>query len=192
MRLTTCIAITAGLVAAANASAQLRLTNVFQFSTSVTGEASGGQLWDTVQGGSFAIWVSANGDRLNGQAGQTSSQTIDFEMTQGVYNFQIWGQVGNAGAIPFGGMNLFFDDSSDAAISVFAEARNDFAPAPDFFANAHPRTFGPAGITPASGSLSFSSGGLTATLTSYFYANPTVFSLDEGSGFNRVPGGGPD
>ncbi len=180
-------------IVATHASAQIRLTNVFQFSTSATGDVSGGQLWDTVQGGSFAIWVSADGERLNGKLGETSIQTVDFLMSEGVYNFQIWGQVGSAGAIPFAGMNLFFDDAVEAGISVFAESQNAPGPAPAFMANSSASTFGPfGGSGAASGSLSFESGGLTATLTSYFYAAPQIFGLDEGSGFNRVPAGGDD
>ncbi len=193
MQLTTFTRLAVALFAAASASAQLRLTDVFQFSTASNGAASGGQLWDTEQGGSFGIWVSANGNRLNGQAGDTGNQTLDFEMSEGVYNFQIWGQVGSAGSLGFAGMNLFFGDSAEASISVFAESQNSPGPVPSFMANTSASTFGPPGSSnAASGSLSFADGDLTATLTSYFYAAPHIFGLDEGSGFNRAPGGGPD
>lgn len=189
------LALAAALACAASAAhAGVSLTDVFQFSTSPTGQPAGGQLWDTNGGNSFTIWLSANGSPINGIAPDTGNPSITYDLTPGSHSFQMWGQVGSAGAIPHAGMNLFFGGDSAPSISVFAAARGDMGPPPPIAANSDPGTFGPAGTTPGSGTLSYfdAGSGLTVTLVDYFYANPQVFDDDSVQGRDRTPGRGAD
>ncbi|MEM7755930.1 MAG: hypothetical protein AAF297_09880 [Planctomycetota bacterium] len=190
--LVTGVALITG-VGHADASAGVRLTDVYQFSTASNGAAAGGQLWDTRPDTTFTIWVSANGQALNGAEPAASDPTVDFEMEAGSYSFQIWGQVGGAGSLAHAGMNLFFGDSGAPGISVFAAARADMGVAPAISANSS-STPTPAGSQAGSGSLSYfdASSGLTVTMTDWFYANPNVFNVDQVQGYSRTPGAGPD
>ncbi|MEM1183709.1 MAG: hypothetical protein AAGI53_01780 [Planctomycetota bacterium] len=194
MRTLSCVAAVAGLgLVVGSASAGVRMTHVYQFSTDSSGNAAGGQLWDTLNGGSFAIWVSVNGTPINGSS-NIGDATVDFELTQGSYQFEIWGQPGNASTIAFAGMNLFFEDSGAPGISVFAQATASMGDSPSIAAYGGNSTWAPSGIVPGAGSLSYvdTDSGLTVSLVDYFYANPNVFNQDVVSSSVRTPGGGPD
>ena len=188
-------AVTVGsmVVAAGQASGDLFVTDLFQFSANASGAAAGGQLWDTRTGGSFAIWVSVNGTPINGTP-DTGDASIDHKLAPGSHVFEIWGQPGSASAVSFGATNLFFNGSIMPGISVFAEAMNDPMTTPSFFANASPSTLGPGGGVAGAGSLSYSDAGTgyTVTLVDYFFANPAAFGVDTGIGNIRTPGGGAD
>ncbi|MEN0021546.1 MAG: hypothetical protein AAF747_11775 [Planctomycetota bacterium] len=177
------------LACAGVASAQPMLTDLFQFSANSTGNASGGQIWDTRSGGTFAIWISANGTPINGVSSLTAAE-INYPLTAGVHEFRMWGQPGSV--LPFFAANLFFDGSTTPGISAFAATTTSVSTTPPTQTNFATSTLGPVGSPAAAGTLTFTSGTFTVTLSDYFYAIPSVFGEDVGTSSTRTPGGGAD
>ena len=173
------------------------ITGATMFSTNAAGDFAGGNLWNTVGGdGAYNLYIADGGPAgpfLNSGNGATTAPNI--ALAVGTYTYAIFGEPGAA----FGnfGLNLFFDGSNAAGISVFAPLRTGVV-VPGFSANNGASTGGNlpfVNLTPGAGALTFVSGGMTVTLTDFFWAQPGVAGvsdLDRVNGFDNLPTGAID
>ena len=117
------------------------LTGLTEFSTDASGNFSGGQLWNTVNGdGANNLYIADGGPAgafLNSGDGASTAPSINLQI--GTNAFAIFGEPGLA--ISSYGLNLFFDGSNAAGISVFAPVRSGPA-IPAFSANSGTSTGG--------------------------------------------------
>jgi hypothetical protein len=173
------------------------LTGATMFSTDIAGNFSGGNLWNTVGGdGAYNLYIVDGGPAgpfLN--SGNGTATTPNINLSVGTHTFSVFGEPGNRQ--DFFGLNLFFDGSNNAGISVFAPLRTTGV-VPVFSANAGTATGGNlpyVNLVPGAGTLTFASSGMTVTLTEFFWAYPGVAGvsdLDRNSGFDNLPNGSTD
>lgn len=165
-----------------SAFAQTLLTGISEFSSTAAGQASGGSVWNT-QGGELVVnlFVSSgpglSNPFLNGP--NDANTSISTPLSLGVNTFTFL--AGSGGVMPYHGMNLFFNGAnSTARISVVAPTKTTVGTTPAFSANSSSTTFALNGSTiiPAANSLSFLDGNRLVTLTDYFWAAPSVFTVD--------------
>lgn len=182
-----CAAIVAlGFVTAARAD--LTLTGVTMFgATDAAGDWNGSyDYWDT-QGGNQAYNVYLFTGPLSAPNFLNSGDTDDslnprIKLTPGtnVYEFAI-DVVGTDPSTPYLGINLYFNNNMDTN-EITAVVPNGGS---CNFSVVKPAatTYGEGGETAGSGALSFTSGGLTATLTSFCTSpgTPTLVSGDDNS-----------
>ncbi len=161
------------------------LTGLTQFSTDSSGTYTGGQLWNTVGGdGAYNLYISSGGPAgvfLNSGDGANTAPNINLQ--NGTNTFAIFGQPGAVRS--HFGLNLFFDGSNAAGISVFAPVRSGTA-IPAFSANSAASTGGNlpfVNLISGAGVLSFQSGGMSLSLTNYFWTQPGVAGVSD---FGRV------
>lgn len=178
--------------------AQPILSGAVQFSANSSGAATGGQIWNTLgSDGLFNLYFTQPNTGIGGSllnSGNGASTALNLTLAPGAYEFFYFGQPGSDTG--FAALNLFFDgNTSTPRISVFA-ATDTAAPSPpypSFSANSSTNTLTLAGsIVAGAGTLSYSSGGFTVTLTDYGWSTPGVFGLDRVQAFSNAPGGGND
>jgi hypothetical protein len=176
------------------------LTGATEFGTDATGAYTTtpqGVISNTVGGDApFNLYITQPNTGINGaflNSGDGASTGLNLSLTPGTYQFFMFFYPGtDVGRF---GLNLFFNGSNNPGISVFAPTSNTLTPPfPAFSVNTSPSTYsivpdisGPTMVAGA-GSATFSSGGTTATLTSYWLANPTASGMDRVSPYNNVPG----
>lgn len=130
---------------------------------------------------------------LNSGDGASTAPSINLQI--GTNAFAIFGEPGVA--LDNFGLNLFFDGSNAAGISVFAPVRSGPA-IPSFSASSGTSTGGNLphlNLVPGAGTLSFQSDGLNVTLTDYFWAQPGVAgvsNLDRVAALNNTANGNTD
>jgi hypothetical protein len=151
--------------------------------------------------GAFVLWLAADtidGPLLNGPLRDDAA--IAVVLNPGVHTFFTFsaagfseGQLGFPGPVPSGvGMNLFFDgDDEIPGISVFAPTNTGASPPyPAFLANAGVTSNLSGDQSPlGSGSLTYTSGGVSITLTDFLYSSPLVFNQDRIANFQTIPEG---
>ncbi len=184
----------AGVMIFGGSAAATTLSGLTEFSTDASGNAAGGQLWNTL-GGDFIFNlyvapgpIAANNAFVNHGDGALTS--IDIPLTMGANTFSIFGQPG--ADTGHAALNLFFNgNGSIPGISVFAATQTG-ALEPSFAANGGTTlalALGAFVSVPGANTLSFVDGSNTITLTDDFWAIPSVFNLDRVSAFNDSPSG---
>lgn len=165
-----------------SAFAQTYLTGISEFSSTASGQASGGSVWNT-QGGELVVnlfvssGTSLSNPFINGPSDAATS--ISTPLSLGINTFTFL--AGSGGVLPNHAMNLFFNGAnSTARISVVAPTKTTVGTTPAFTANSSTTTFALNGSTviPGANSLSFLDGSRLITLSDYFWAAPSVFSVD--------------
>lgn len=139
----------------------------------------GGGIWSTSTQNWWKLWVSdgpPGGAFVNGP--NDASAGIAIPMTVGTHTFTIQGAGAYIG-VDFFALNLFFDGQTSATqISAFAPLQQDGNVQP-FFVNNSGQTSGmDLDSLPAAGSLVYTDGGTTITLTDFRWARPEVFGQD--------------
>jgi hypothetical protein len=182
------------LLASLQCSAQTVLTDVTLFHSDSGGTYLGDQGWDTATaGGAFKVWLKEGGiagsSFLNGAGGGVSPALV---LAPGSYSIGLFAEPG--GYVGYHGLNLFFDGAWQPGISAIAPDHTAPSAASEFYSNGAASTLGFAGSPgmPASASLSYTSGGVTVTVTEFYLGSPDLFSLDEVSGYSPSPGGSMD
>lgn len=182
------------LLASSQGSAQTVLTDVTLFHSGPDGNYLGDQGWDTATaGGAFKVWLKEGGiggsSFLNGGGGGVSPALL---LVPGSYSIGLFAEPG--GYIGYHGLNLFFDGGGHPGISVIAPDHTTLAASSEFYANGAANTLGFAGFPglSASASLSYTSGGVTVTVTDFYLGSPDLFSLNEVAGYSPSPGGSMD
>ncbi len=169
------------------------ITGATVFSADGSGEYAFGQLWNTVAGdGAYNLYIADGG--VSGpfsNSGDGPGTAPNITLQAGVNKFGIYGDLGTSVNSPYG-LNLFFDGSATAGISVFAPARTT-ATVPVFSANSGTLTGGNQvylDLVPASGTLIFLSGGVTINLTSYFWTLPGALGTQDRVGTSSASSNG--
>ena len=165
----------------------LTLTGLGVYSTDGSGNPSGGQFWNTLGGDSlYNVYLRQSGGWIN--SGNAGAARVSIAMTPGVHTFEIYGQPGSAAHF---GLSLMFD-SDDANVRI--AAHNASSGGPTGFSVTSSGNVYDLGMTlrATPNSLSYSSGGTTATLTKFVYETPSASPGDLVQAFNNVPGSGND
>ena len=171
------------------------LTGITEFSSDSTGDVSPANVWNTQGGdGYYDIYITAANSGLNGSflnSGDGPQLSPSISLTAGTYQFFLFADPGVP--LPFSAINLFFNGSGAPAISAFAPLATS-ATAPSFSANSSANTLGLNGstIVAGAGSLSTTSGDLTAILTGYSWSEPSVYDLDRVGRFSTGANGSDD
>ena len=172
-------------------NAEARLTGVNVFGTDASGNFVG-EHFNTRGGDSqFNLYLHDGAHWVNG-GNSTSTTDIDIPLTSGIYTYDIYGE---PWAIPtYFSLGLFFNDETFYA-GISAYAATDYSPSPpypEFYANsslkAHP-LWPTGGLAPAAGTLTFTDGITTATLTDFYWSSPSVNSVNLVDAFNNTSGG---
>lgn len=190
-----------GVALSQTLSAQTYLTGISEFSTTAAGQASGGSVWNTKGGDSVVNIFVSSGTGLadpfiNGPSDANTAVSIPLNL--GTYNFTLF--AGSGGVLPNHAINLFFNGNNSApGISAVAATRTSIGTIPSFGANASVTTKALDGFAnvPGAGALSYLDGTRLITLTSYYWAAPSVFNADRisapfGDPGYVAPGGGAD
>ena len=171
------------------------LSGLVNFGATASGAYAGVDIWNTLGGDSnFNLYVAANsqtGAFLN--SGDSSAASINTPLLPGNYTFALFGEPGPE--LSNFGLNLFFNGNNSApGISVFAAQDVEPSPPfPAFTANSSTSALTLAGTPVAgAGTLVYTDGTTTVTLTDYSWSRPAVFSLNRVQGFNNTSGGGND
>ncbi|MBZ5590464.1 MAG: hypothetical protein LAO05_18085 [Acidobacteriia bacterium] len=172
------------LLVTSAATAQPTLTGMVQFSTDSAGSAVGGQVWNTLAGGAWNLYViqgPAGGPFVNTGDGPTTSIAIPLPI--GTHSFTLNSDYSNV-AVPYMGLNLFFaGDNTNPRISVFgadgvlggaATGGNTFTLA--------------ASPIPGANTLSFTTDNYRVTLSDFLYS-ANVASSDRVQPFDSSPNG---
>ena len=187
----------ASLAAAPAHAADLSLTGLVEFGSDASGGASGATLWNTVGGDGyyFNLYATDANSGIDGaflNSGDGATTAIDSTLNAGTYQFFIFGEPG--ADTGYFGLNLFFDGGTSPGISVFAATNTSTTPPyPAFAADGSATTRLPDYSTgPGAGTLTYSDGSSTVTLTDYQFSEPTVNDLDRVSAFSATPSGDND
>lgn len=170
------------------ASAGVMLTGLINFSTDAAGAASGGSIWNTRGGDNFFnLYVTQPNSGINGpflNTGDGAGAGINLSLAEGKNEFFLFGEPGaDVGRF---GLNLFFGgNNSNPGISVFAASDQPPSPPfPNFSPNNSASTLAlDSTVVPGAGTLSFTSGSSTVTLTDYRWSVPSVQNLDRVQAF---------
>lgn len=182
--------------AALCAFSQVQLTDVVVYSTSSSGTWTTPDTWETRPGGNFNIWIqggASGGPFLNGPA--DSAVRPNISLSAGTSSFRLFGAPGLDA--PYFGINLFFNGSSTPSISAFGPMSTSTG-VHTFTANSATQTPKaiPGALTgyifPGAGTLSFTQGGQTITLTDFYWAKQSVYSLDLTGPSSTTPDGSLD
>ncbi|MEA2709960.1 MAG: hypothetical protein QOF78_2561, partial [Phycisphaerales bacterium] len=174
----------------------LTLSGAVAFSASSSGNANGGEVWNTQGGDSwFNLYVSESGRGgafIN--SGNGAAASVSKTLSPGTHTLTVFGDYPVEGDLSHYGVNLFFNgNNSTPGISVIA-ARNTspVGPRPSFSGNAGNTLQLNGSPTPGSGSLSFNSGGQTVKVVDFRWSGPSVHQLDRVSALNTAPSGAHD
>lgn len=193
-----------------NASADIIMSQISAFAaSSVDGSYVPGTAWDTIGGDNLVsnLYLIREPSDLatdpfinSGNTAPTpnvpSSAAISESLSIGSHRFAIIGFGADAAALPRAGMNLFFNNNNvNPGISAYTALSFTAPPAagPGFSAiPATSRTYADPFLSPqplASGTLSFTSGNETVTLTDFRWYDVNVFDLDRVGSFDANPDG---
>ncbi|MBN2023265.1 MAG: hypothetical protein JW809_10790 [Pirellulales bacterium] len=159
----------------------LWLSGAMLFGTDETGNITGGEVWNT-RGGDrwWNLWLSQGGiggPFLNGPSDDQAA--IAVPLYNGSYTFTLHGEPNVD--VSHVGLNLFFNDQNvEPGISVTAATNLTSAPpAPPFSAN-RGVTYSLDGLAnvEGAGTLTYSAGSATVTLTDFKWSYPTVNNSD--------------
>lgn len=169
-----------GILSSTEASA-LSLTGAMEFSATSTGNWDGVHLWNTVGGdNAYNIYITSPNTGMTGEfinTGNGPETSPNFNLTPGNYEFFMFGTPG--GDRSYFGLNLYFDGSSTPGISTFAEMNtSSSSPFPNLLSSP--------------GSLVYTNGQFTATLTDYSFSTPSVYQLDRVAGYSTQQDGNND
>jgi len=172
------------------------LTGLVEFSADSSGSEAQGEFWDTVGANTRYNLYVAPGSIADGNGfinhGNGAATAINIPLFAGSYTFTIVG-ADHPGYTP-DALNLFFDGNGGSpGISVIAPIRVFGSPEPGFSANsgaATPFLSSTTGTVPGAGTLSFTDGIETVTLSDYFWERSDSANLV--TGFNDGPGSPPD
>ncbi len=179
------------------ASADIALTGLIEFSMDATGASSGGSIWNSRGGDAFFnLYVTGADSGIGGgfvNSGNAAGAGINLTLSPGTSQFFIFGEPG--ADIGHFALNLFFNGNNSApGISAFAATNTSATPpSPSFAADGSLSTLALDGSSAAgAGTLDYTSGGTTVTLTAYQWSAPGIENLDRVSAFNDVPSGAND
>jgi len=152
----------------------------------------GNQVWST-EGSRWALWLKAgdpSGPFLNGPGRQ-----VNIPLQLGTNTFTILGNLGGYDE-PAHGLSLHFDGGALPDISVSAPTDRSSTEDPAFSAIPAGMLIMSLGGSPQSvaapGSLSYTTGAETVTLTDFRWTHPSVDGLDLVNPGSPSPGSGPD
>lgn len=175
-------------IGASTCAFALNLTGIALFSADTSGNPSGGQRWNTLGGDvTYNLYLRQGAAWVN--SGNGAEARIDVPLTPGVHFFDIYGQPGSGSHF---GISLMFDGTDNAPRIA---AHNPSAGSDTGFSVTSSGSVYDLNsvLRPTPNSLSYSSGGLTATLTKFIYMTPTIPPVqDLVQGYNNIPGGGND
>jgi hypothetical protein len=162
---------------------QPQLTGISVFSANATGNWVGSDVWDTQTNANYEIGIKSgtpSGSFLNAPGGSLVQPSIS--LASGVDTFSLLADPGID--LSYFGINLFFNNSSTPSISAFGPETTSAGPH-SFVADGASLTPaqipGPQGQNPlpGAGTLSFTFGNETITLTDFFWATPSLNNLDQ-------------
>lgn len=190
-----CLASLAVLAAGVReAPGQGRLTDVVVFSADASGNWTGPDVWHTRPNGNYEVFIqsgSSGGAFLNGPTSTNVQPNI--ALVPGNNSFRLFTDPG--ANYPDFGINLFFNGSSVPSISAFVAMSTSALGTNAFSANAATHTPKPfPGVNtgynfPGAGVLSFLTGNQQISLTGFYWASPSVYKLDNVSGYAVGPDG---
>ncbi len=192
----TALALTAGWLTQISlpAKADSILSGLLLSSVNSSGAGAGFENYNT-KGDAYIYNLYVTSGGLNSpfiNSGDGPTTSIAIPLTLGTHTYSIFGEASSQGALSHYGLNLFLNGSATPGISVFApRTTSSLPPYPPFSANSSPNSYNiDTAPTPAAGTLAYSFGGQTITLTAFFLAAPgTLFNLDRVSPGNNVPSG---
>jgi hypothetical protein len=179
------------LLLALPAYPQTTLTGAIQFSTSSTGAASGGLLWNTLGGDSYYdLWLAGNPDAtlpVNGPSDAEAGIAVQLEAGNS-YTFYIFGQPGPGTFTGFNGLNLFFDGhNSVPGLSAFGTTNGSV-----YLPNSSTTLTLQGTPVTGSGRTAYSADGVVVALTGYEWHTPEVSPGDVCQAMLFAPGDGAD
>lgn len=177
------------LGAVPSANAQVNLTDITTYQVDGNGNASGGQLWDTIAGGNFDVFVIRGAD-VNGAIINGGTRTLSETLSNGTFTYTLLMEPGTYN--PGGGLSLFFGSGTpgstdDPGISAWAPFNTTLTP-PN--SGAGTNIYDPFGNGDQGAGLTFTAGnGTAATINSLRFFNSGV---DRVSPSAATPSGGQD
>jgi hypothetical protein len=177
------------LLLAPPAYPQTTLTGAIQFSTSSTGAASGGLLWNTLGGDTYYdLWLAGSPDAtlpVNGPSDAEAGIAVQLEAGNS-YTFYIFGQPGPGTFTGFNGLNLFFDgNNSVPGLSAFGTTDGSV-----FLPNSSATLTLQGASVKGSGSTAYSADGVVVALTGYEWHTPETSPGDVCQAFAFSPASG--
>lgn len=176
----------------ANASGQIRLTDITLFSTDSAGNYAGPDIWTTEPTGYDITWIQSGapgGPFLNGPTSANAQPNISLPL--GTSSFTLINAPGADN--PSFGINLFFNGSLTPSISATAPMLTSQGEQHTFSLDNASYTPSPnKGILPGAGTLSAEFGNELVTLTDFYLATPSVYNIDQAGGNSTGPGGSDD
>jgi hypothetical protein len=168
-------------------AAQGHLTDVVIFSADSAGNWSAPDIWHTRPNGNFEVFIqNSAGVFVNGPT--STNVQPNFLLPGGNNALRLFANPGVDS--PLIGINLFFDGATTPSISAFAALLTSGQQPHNFAADGALHTPKPfPGINtgynfPGAGTLSFVDGNQIISLTDFYLANPSVFSLDKVGNFS--------
>jgi hypothetical protein len=184
-----CLFVSVLLLLPLSAYPQTTLTGAIQFSTSSTGAASGGLLWNTLGGDTYYdLWLAGSPDAtlpVNGPSDAEARIAVPLEAGNS-YTFYIFGQPGPGTFTGFNGLNLFFDGhNSIPGLSAFGMTNGSV-----FLPNSSATLTLQGTSVTGSGSTAYSADGVVVALTGYEWHTPEASPGDVCQAFAFSPAGG--
>jgi hypothetical protein len=183
---------------ASSGLSQVRLTDVVVFGTDANGNwFNQPNVWETRPGGNFNNWIQSGaegGPFVNGPSDAAVQPNLS--LTLGDNSFRLFGKPG--APIGYFGINLFFDGAETPSISAFGPMLVRSTSQHIFAADGAPNTprpipsFNTGYLFPGANSLSFVSADQVITLTDFYWASPSVYSLDLTGELSTSPDGAND
>ncbi len=164
-------------------AAPVQLTDITAFSADSSGNFIQWEVWETRPNENFVVWMQqgeSGGPFLTGPTSANAQPNVS--LLSGANGFRLLATQAANHPESFIGINLFFNNSLTPSISAYASMRtnsgptsfvadnSNFTPATDWSPNNH--------AVPAAGTLSCVIDNQQITLTDFFWATPSVYSLD--------------
>lgn len=167
-----------GLVTPRSSRAQVTLNNVTTYKTTASGNFEGTNYWDTgFNNNAFDIFAIRGTDVINGailNAGASSRSLFEALTTNGTVTYTLLMEPGSYST--GGGLTLFFNGATTPQITTYLTnpfpQANLLTPTVATNSNTIYNPFG--GLSSGSNSLSFTSGGVSVTLTGLRFFNANV------------------
>lgn len=167
------IGVTAALTlgaAATTAQAQVTLNNLSAYQVDSNGNVAGGQLWDTIAGGNFDIFVIRSADVNGTIINSAVTRSVAVILAPGDTTFTLLMEPGTLN--PGGGLSLFFNSQTTPGISAYSTFNVTATPPSS---GAGKNIYDPFGTDDPGAGLTFTGpGGETATMTSLRFFNSGV------------------
>lgn len=175
------------------------LTGALAFTCDASGSEVDNERWDTVTARRlFNLWFCSGvpvgtpdgllSPFINGPS--NAQAAINLPLTIGTHDYTVFAAL-NDPAFAYYGLNLFFNGNRLPSISAKTAIQLTNSSVPLFAANDSTNTYALDDIkAPAAGTLSYSDGPWTVTMTRFTWAHPTVFESDRITrGLTGAPGG---